>query len=85
MSDIDETIATFDHKGGTYQLDHLGIANPWQWGMFAIYRDGALVTDFEIGAAAFKPEHRPALPDVAELTDDAKVALDTLDDDTATS
>lgn len=36
----DETIATYEHGGKTYEIDHLGLAADFdQWGQFAVYED----------------------------------------------
>lgn len=57
-----ETIATFKHCGDTYEIDHLGIGLPSQWGEYAIYSDGRQVGEFATEAAVYRPEHRPPLP-----------------------
>lgn len=70
-----EVIATYVNGGATYEIDHLGIGNPKQWGDFAVYRDGEQVAEFCIEASWFKPEHRPPLPDIEELIELAKAAV----------
>lgn len=71
-----ETIATFEHEGSVYEIDHLGIGYPdTQWGNFAIYCDGEMVAEFCIPESALNPEFRPELPTTDELIDLAKGAL----------
>ena len=68
MNDVNETIATYQLGGKTYEIDHLGIGRPGgthdldhgQWGEFAVYCDGQMVGAFDIPEAALKPEFRPA-------------------------
>jgi hypothetical protein len=64
-----ETVAQFDQEGVTYELDHLGIAQPEQWGQLAIYADGDMVGEFtvEFPAAAFAETGHPELPDTDVL------------------
>lgn len=76
--DTTEVIATFNHFDRTYELDHLGIGNPGQWGEFAIYLDGKMLGDFALPESILKPECRPngdALPPVGQLIE---MALDVL-------
>jgi hypothetical protein len=72
-----ETIARFDHEGVTYELDHLGIAQPEQWGQLAIYADGDMVGEFavEFPAAVLAETDRPELPDTAVLAELARHEL----------
>jgi hypothetical protein len=72
-----ETIATYQDKGETYEIDHLGVGLDSQWGEFAIYRDEVMVGEFAIPESALKPEFRPpALPVTTEhLIDLAKAAV----------
>jgi hypothetical protein len=70
-----EVIATFEHGGATYEIDHLGIALDSQYGEFAVYRDGVQLVDFSSDAAGYRPEYRPALPDTKTLIELAKQAL----------
>lgn len=76
-SDTTETIASYEHDGKTYEIDHLGINSPTQWGVFMIYLDGDMVVDFAIEESMLKPEFRPAdLPvDTDELIELAKRAV----------
>jgi hypothetical protein len=55
-----ETIATFALGGQTYEIDHLGIGFPSQWGEFNVWTDGNCVAEFAIEESALKPEFRPA-------------------------
>ncbi|WP_018685381.1 hypothetical protein [Actinokineospora enzanensis] len=66
-----ETIASFAHEGITYELDHLGIAQPEQWGQVAIYADGDMVGEVvvEFPAASHAETKYPALPDAAVLAE----------------
>lgn len=77
MSNFDttETVATYTKNGRTYEIDHLGIGFPRQYGEFAVYSGGRMVAGFETRAAGHLPEHRPALPDEAELIRLAKQAV----------
>ncbi|WP_370973693.1 hypothetical protein [Amycolatopsis sp. cg9] len=72
-----ETIARFEHVGVTYELDHLGIAQPEQWGQLAIYADGDMVGEFEVTfpASAFADTDRPELPDTDVLAELARHQL----------
>ena len=72
------TVAAFEHDGGTYEIDHLGIGSGSQWGEFAVYRDGGQVAEFAIaGPVRQRPGSRPAgLPVCAdELVRLARQAL----------
>lgn len=62
-----EVIATFTRDGGTYEIDHLGIGNPSQYGEFAVYRGDVQVAEFATDAAGYLPEHRPQLPELDTL------------------
>jgi hypothetical protein len=76
MSDISEVITTYiGSDGTTFEIDHLGIANPNQWGEFAIYRNNIQIAEFSTDAAGYLPEHRPLLPETDELIALAKVAV----------
>lgn len=72
-----ETIARFDHEGVTYELDHLGIAHPEQWGHLAIYAAGDMVGEVvvEFPATAYAENERPKLPDTDVLADLARHEL----------
>ena len=75
--DVNETIAAYTADGMSYEIDHLGIGHPHQWGQFAVYRDGQQVSAFEIPESALRPEHRPKdLPVTpAELIELAQAAV----------
>jgi hypothetical protein len=77
MANNDETVATFTHNGVEYEIDHLGICRPSQYGQFAIYRDGSQVAEFEVDDAVMKPEFRTGLPATTDLVRLAKEALAT--------
>ncbi|MGW4528311.1 hypothetical protein [Amycolatopsis sp. NPDC004378] len=64
-----ETIARFDHEGVTYELDHLGLAQPEQWGQLAVYADGDMVAEFAVTfpAAVYAETEYPELPDTGVL------------------
>jgi hypothetical protein len=64
-----ETIAQFVLEGVTYDLDHLGVAQPEQWGRLAIYADGDIVGEFavEFPTAVLDGEPQPSLPDAGVL------------------
>jgi hypothetical protein len=57
--EANETIATYTDGGKVYEIDHLGIGCPPQWGEFAVYCDGEMVADFAIEESALRPEFRP--------------------------
>jgi hypothetical protein len=80
--EANETIATFTHDGKLYEIDHLGIGCPPQWGEFAVYCDGVQITDFAIEESMLKPEHRPAeLPVTTEQL--IRLAREAVADDAA--
>lgn len=69
-----ETVATYQHDGQTYEIDHLGVvAGEFdQWGEFSVFCGDRQVGCFAIPEAMLKPEFRPAeLP----ATDDKLIAL----------
>ena len=74
-----ETIASFVFGGLTYEIDHLGINFPSQWGVFAIYRDSKQIVEFDIPEAMLDPDCLPAeLPvTTEELVFQARDALKT--------
>ena len=47
-----ETVATFEHDGSTYEIDHLGIGSARQWGEVAVYCDGQEVAEFTLAESA---------------------------------
>jgi hypothetical protein len=65
-TDNTETVATFDHDGKTYEIDHLGILYPSQAGEYAVYCEGRQLT-------TFVPEDDG--PSDAQLIAEAKIAL----------
>src|SRR5271166_5046377 len=71
------TVAAFEHDGGTYEIDHLGLGSGSQWGEFAVYCDGEEVAEFAIAGPVRRPGSRPAgLPVCAdELVRLARQAL----------
>ena len=71
------TVAAFEHDGGTYEIDHLGIGSGGQWGEFAVYCDGGEVAEFAVAGPVRRPGSRPAgLPVCAdELVRLARQAL----------
>lgn len=64
-----ETITRFAHEGVTYELDHLGLAQPEQWGQLAVYADGDMVAEFAVAFpdAAYAETEYPDLPDTGVL------------------
>lgn len=64
-----ELVVTYrdEDDGQTYEIDHLGIGNPRQWGEFVVYCDDEYVVEFTTEAALHKPGHRADLPGEAEL------------------
>ena len=71
------TVAAFEHDGGTYEIDHLGLDSGSQWGEFAVYCDGEEVAEFAVAGPVRRPGSRPAgLPVCAdELVRLARQAL----------
>jgi len=55
-----ETVASFEHDGSTYEIDHLGIGSGSQWGEFEVYRDGEEVAQFTLAESVPRPRSRPA-------------------------
>ena len=70
-----ETIATYQHGHNTYEIDHLGIGNPDQWGDYAIYHNNHQIAEFSVEASWHKPQARPPLPDTDELIGLAKTVI----------
>jgi hypothetical protein len=72
-----ETVASFEHDGGSYEIDHLGIGSGSQWGEFEVYRDGEEVAEFTLAESVLGPGPRPAgLPvSAGELVRLARQAL----------
>ena len=63
-----ETVASFEHDGSTYEIDHLGIGSGSQWGEFEVYRGDEEVAEFTLA--------QPVLPVSAdELVRLARQAL----------
>jgi hypothetical protein len=54
-----ETIATYEDDGKTYEIDHLGIGSPDQWGNFAVYCGDEMVAEFCIPESSLSPQCRP--------------------------
>jgi hypothetical protein len=75
-----ETIGTFEDGGETFEIDHLGIGYDTQWGEFAVYLNGKQFTVFELDEVGLKPEFRPELPPLDELT---RLALGAIQDERA--
>lgn len=71
-ADLCETIATYEHDGKVYEIDHLGIGFDSQWGEFNVWTGGNCVAEFAIEESALKPEFRPP---VLPLTPDELVGL----------
>lgn len=72
-TDNTETVATFTYNGKTYEIDHLGIGFPSQYGLFAVYCDGIQLCDFEVNDVGVET----GIPDEAELVRLAREALAT--------
>lgn len=76
MNDNTETVATFDHDGASYEIDHLGITHPTQRGEYAIYRDGQQVGGFLAWGTFLVPQAQPkTLPPTHELIAMARKAI----------
>ena len=54
------TVAAFEHDGGTYEIDHLGIGSGSQWGEFEVYCDGEEAARFTLVQSVLRPGSRPA-------------------------
>ena len=78
----EETVATYTVRDQTFEIDHLGINYPEQWGEFAVYHDGQQLTVFGdesmILATEQRPELMPATEDLIQYAVQA-VAEDTKD------
>ena len=76
-----ETVATFEHDGSTYEIDHLGIGSARQWGEVAVYCDGQEVAEFTLAESVLRSGSRPAVLPVSadELVRPAREALKRLD------
>jgi hypothetical protein len=72
-----ETVASFEHDGSIYEIDHLGIGSSSQWGEFEVYCGGEEVGGFTLAESMLRPGSRPAgLPVAAdELVRLARQAL----------
>jgi hypothetical protein len=55
-----ETVASFEHDGSTYEIDHLGIGSSAQWGEFEVYCDGEEMAEFTLAESVLRPGSRPA-------------------------
>src|SRR5260370_32231154 len=55
-----ETVASFEHHGSTYEIDHLGIGSGSQWGEVEVYCDGEEVAEFTLAESALRSGSRPA-------------------------
>src|SRR5579872_6657802 len=55
-----ETVASFEHDGSTYEIDHLGIGSASQWGEFEVYCGGEEVAEFTLAESVLPPGSRPA-------------------------
>ncbi len=72
-----ETVASFEHDGSTYEIDHLGIGSGSQWGEFEVYCGDEEVAEFTLTQSAPRPGSRPAVLPVSadELVQLARQAL----------
>jgi len=62
-----ETILTYEHGGDGYEIDHLGVCRPGQWGCFAVYSaHGEMLTEFDIPESLLRPELQPAALPVSD-------------------
>ncbi|WP_410570595.1 hypothetical protein [Amycolatopsis sp. cmx-4-61] len=48
MTEPSETITHFTDQDDVYELDHLGLAVPDQWGVFALYTGDTVATEFRV-------------------------------------
>lgn len=67
-----DTVATYRDGGCTYEIDHLGISCPAQWGTFMVYLDGRPEAEFCL-PPSLNPH--PDVPPEAELVEMAKDAV----------
>ena len=76
-TEIDETVMTYEDNGQVYEIDHLGVGWPSQWGEFAVYTGNREVAAFSIPESLLKPEFRPAALPVTpdQLVELAKQAV----------
>jgi hypothetical protein len=71
-----ETVASFEHGGRVYEIDHLGIGDPSQFAEFMVYQDGRAIADFTTDAVGLHPELRSPLPSTDDLIIQATAAVD---------
>jgi hypothetical protein len=59
-----ETVATFTVDGDPepYEIDHLGITDPAQWGQYTVYRGRKQLAAFVVPVAAPRSWNRPPRP-----------------------
>jgi hypothetical protein len=57
--DSTETVASYQQDGETYEIDHLDICRPDQWGWFAVYRGSEQVAEFAIEESMLRTAYRP--------------------------
>jgi len=66
-ADHTETILTYEHDGRGYEIDHLGVCRPGQWGCFAVYSThGEMLAEFNIPESLLRPEIQPAALSVSD-------------------
>lgn len=75
-----ETVATYTVAGKTYEIDHLGINFPEQWGEYAVYHNGQQLTEFGIEQMILATERNPAVMPTTE--DLIKLAMQTVAEET---
>lgn len=81
--DDTETVATFMVEGDAelYEIDHLGITDPTQWGQYTVYRRRRQVAAFAVPVSVVRSRSRASRPPASdeELVELARAAL-TADD-----
>ncbi len=71
----EDIIATYEDGGRTYEIDHLGISSPIQWGDLVAYCDGEMVAEFCIPPSLIPVSGPERLPPTGELIEMAKDAV----------
>jgi len=83
-TDNTETIVIYEHDGYGYEIDHLGVCRPEQWGCFVVYSaDGEMLAEFALPESVLRPELQPAALPVSgdELIQLARAAVSAVSED----
>ena len=62
-----ETIVIYEHDGYGYEIDHLGVCRPDQWGCFAVYSaHGEMLAEFALPESLLRSGLQPAALPVSD-------------------